>query len=268
MGTNSQTMAWMMDAYSQRYGYSPAIVTGKPIELGGSYGREAATGRGVVYCLGEWASLSATPLEAKTIAIQGFGQVGSWAARLIGNLGCTVIAVSDVKGGVYNRQGININELLKHKSERGSVVDFLGAETITNKELLELDCDILIPAAIEAVIHEGNADRVKASVIVEAANYPITPQADKILLERGVTILPDILANAGGVIVSYFEWTQNIQQFRWEEERVNEELSKLMTKATQTVYQAALREGVSLRDAAYLIAVGRVVRAIELRGAD
>ncbi len=266
MGTNAQTMAWMMDAYGQRYGYNPAVVTGKPVELGGSYGRDAAPGRGLVFCISEWAHLSERPVEGSTVVVQGFGQVGSWAARLIGSLGCRVIALSDVRGGVLNRQGLDVDALLRHARATGSVVDLPGSESITNEELLGLECDILIPAAIQSVIHHQNADRIRAGIIVEAANHPVTPVADRILKERGVILLPDILVNAGGVVVSYFEWAQNIQQFRWDEGRVNEELFKVMSKATRQVYEMAQREGVSIREAAYLLGVSSVVRAIELRG--
>jgi len=266
MGTDAQTMAWMMDAYGQRYGYNPAVATGKPIELGGSYGREAAPGRGLVFCLSEWAQLAERPLQGSTVVVQGFGQVGSWAARLIGSLGCRVIAVSDIRGGVFNGEGLSINDVLNHAKATGSVVNFPGSENITNDELLGLECDILVPAAIESVINCKNADRVKASIVVEAANHPVTPVADMILNQRGVILLPDILVNAGGVVVSYFEWVQNIQQFRWDEEDVNKELFKVMSKATQQVCHLAQNEDITMREAAYLLGVSRVLKTIELRG--
>lgn len=266
LGTNAQVMAWMMDAYGQLHGYSPAIVTGKPVELGGSYGREAAPGRGLVYCLEEWARQTQYNLQGAKVLIQGFGQVGSWVARLIGTLGCVVVGVADIRGGIYNPHGLDIPRLLEHAQQTGSVVGFPDAEAVDGKTFLELPCDILIPAAIEHVIHEGNASRIKARIIVEAANHPITPRADVMLREQGVIILPDILVNAGGVVVSYFEWTQNIQQFRWEEEQVNLELYKVMTRATRGVVEAARLFQTSLREGAYSIGVSRVARAITLRG--
>ena len=266
VNTDAQTMAWMMDAYSGRYGYTPAIVTGKPVELGGSYGRDAATGRGVVYCLEEAARDYGIDLAGATVAIQGFGNVGSWVARLIGELGCRVVAVTDVKGGVHRADGLDVPALWGWAQESGSVVGFSGAEEISNAELLELDVDVLVPAALDRVINEGNADRIKARVVLEAANHPVTPAADDVLQEKGVIVVPDILANAGGVTVSYFEWAQNIQQFRWEEERVNTELKKTMTRAWQTVYERASLDGIPLRLAAFAIAVAKVERADVLRG--
>jgi glutamate dehydrogenase (NAD(P)+) len=266
VNTDAQTMAWMMDAYSGRYGYTPAIVTGKPVELGGSYGRDAATGRGVVYCLEEAARDYGIDLAGATVAIQGFGNVGSWVARLIGELGCRVVAVTDVKGGVHRADGLDVPALWGWAQESGSVVGFSGAEEISNAELLELDVDVLVPAALDRVINEGNADRIKARVVLEAANHPVTPAADDVLQEKGVIVVPDILANAGGVTVSYFEWAQNIQQFRWEEERVNTELKKTMTRAWQSVYERASLDGIPLRLAAFAIAVAKVERADVLRG--
>ena len=266
VNTDAQTMAWMMDAYSGRYGYTPAIVTGKPVELGGSYGRDAATGRGVVYCLEEAARDYGIDLAGATVAIQGFGNVGSWVARLIGELGCRVVAVTDVKGGVHRADRLDVPELWSWAQDTGSVVGFSGAEEISNAELLELDVDVLVPAALDRVINEGNADRIKARVVLEAANHPVTPAADDLLQEKGVIVVPDILANAGGVTVSYFEWAQNIQQFRWEEERVNTELKKTMARAWQSVYERASLDGIPLRLAAFAIAVAKVERADVLRG--
>ena len=266
VNTDAQTMAWMMDAYSSRYGYTPAIVTGKPVELGGSLGREAATGRGVVYCLAEAARDLGIDLEGASVAVQGFGNVGSWAARLVGELGCRVVAVSDVRGGVHAEQGLDVHAAFDHARETGSVVGLRGADTITNEELLELDVHILVPAALDRVLTEANAGRVKARIVLEAANHPVTPAADEILHERGVVVVPDILANAGGVTVSYFEWVQNIQQFRWEEERVNEELRKVVAKAWKNVHGRATVDGVPLRLAAFAIAVEKVDHADRLRG--
>jgi glutamate dehydrogenase (NAD(P)+) len=266
VNTDAQTMGWMMDAYSARYGYTPAIVTGKPVALGGSLGRDAATGRGVVNCLEEAARDLGIELEGATVAIQGFGNVGSWAARLIGDLGCSVIAVSDVKGGAYRSDGLDIKAVYDHAGESGSVVDAPGTEAISNEELLELDVDVLIPAALDRVVNEGNADRINAGVIVEAANHPVTPAADEILHGKGKVVIPDILANAGGVTVSYFEWVQNIQQFRWDEERVNEELRKTMARAWKNVHGRATVDGIPLRLAAFAIAVEKVDEADRLRG--
>ena len=266
MGTDAQTMAWMMDAYSSRYGYTPAIVTGKPVELGGSYGREAATGRGVVYCLREAAKDLDLDLDGATVAIQGFGNVGSWSARLIGETGARVVAVSDVKGGAHAEGGLDVQAVLDHSLEAGSVLGAPGTQAIDNRELLELDVDILIPAALDKVIIEENAGRVRARVVVEAANHPVTPAADLALQDRDVVVLPDILVNAGGVTVSYLEWVQNIQQFRWDEPEVNAELEKKMSRAWKTVHSRSTVEGISLRLAAFAIAVERVDTAARLRG--
>ncbi len=266
MNTDAQTMAWMMDAYSSRYGYTPAIVTGKPVELGGSLGRDAATGRGVVYCLREAANDLGIGLQGATVAIQGFGNVGSWTARIIGELGCKVVAVSDVRGGVRRDEGLDVQAVYDHVRDTRSVVDAPGTESISNEDLLELDVDVLVPAALDRVINGSNVGRVRARVIVEAANHPVTPAADAVLQDRGVTIIPDILANAGGVTVSYFEWVQNIQQFRWDEDHVNEELAKTMSRAWKNVHARTTVDGISLRLAAFAIAVEKVERAARLRG--
>ena len=266
LGTNAQTMAWMMDAYGQLHGHSPAIVTGKPVEMGGSLGREAATGRGVSFVLEEAAKdLRLDPGHA-TVAVQGFGNVGSWTARLVDALGYKVVAISDLGGGIYNSKGLNFAQLAKHKSAGLGLSGFPDGDHITNAELLELDCDVLIPAAIENVITRDNARKVRASLILEAANHPVTPEADDILGDRGAVVLPDILVNAGGVVVSYFEWTQNLQEFHWEEERVNQELHKKMTVAFHAVRKRSTADGTTYREAAFDIAVERVARAVELRG--
>jgi glutamate dehydrogenase (NAD(P)+) len=266
MNTDAQTMAWMMDAYSSRYGYTPAIVTGKPVELGGSLGRDAATGRGVVYCLGEAARDLGVDLSGATVAIQGFGNVGSWTARLIGELGCRVVAVSDVRGGVHRGDGLDVQAVYDHLRETRSVVDAQGTDAISNADLLELEVDVLIPAALDRVINEANAARIRAHTVVEAANHPVTPAADAILHDRGITVIPDILANAGGVTASYFEWVQNIQQFRWEEDQVNAELAKTMSRAWKNVHARAAIDAIPLRLAAFAIAVEKVDRAARLRG--
>jgi len=266
MGTNAQTMAWMMDAYGQKYGYTPGIVTGKPVELGGSPGREEATGRGVIICTQEATKRLGTDFAGARIAIQGFGNVGYWATQIAAEAGATVVAVSDVSGGTHNAGGLDLEALARHGEDSDTVSDFAGGESISNEDLLELDCDILIPAAIQDVITGSNADHVKAKVVVEAANGPVSPVADRILNDRGVVVVPDILANAGGVTVSYFEWVQNIQQFRWELEQVNTELHKRMVAATDTVFDRSEREETTLRDAAFDIAVERVAHAAEIRG--
>jgi len=266
MNTNAQTMAWMMDEFGKRYGYNPACVTGKPVELGGSLGRDAATGRGVAIAMGECAKERGIPLEGASVAIQGFGNVGSWAARLLHEGGARIVAVSDVRGGIHDKGGIDISLLLPHVSATGSVVGFPRTDPITNEELLELDVEWLVPAALGGVINARNANRINARVIVEAANHPITPAADAELSDAGVVIVPDIIANAGGVTVSYFEWTQNIQQYRWDEDHVNDELHKVMTRAYRDVAAYAAEAKVDLRMAAFDIAVERVARAARLRG--
>jgi glutamate dehydrogenase (NAD(P)+) len=266
LGTNAQTMAWMMDAYGQLQGHSPAIVTGKPVELGGSLGREAATGRGVFYILLEAASDHGLSPDDFTVVIQGFGNVGSWAAKIIHEAGMKVIAISSVDGGTYNQAGINVIELEKYYRESGMVSGFSEGDDISNQELLELKCDVLIPAAIDNVITGGNAPAIKAKLVLEAANHPITPEADTILQDRGVAVLPDILVNSGGVIVSYFEWTQNVQEFRWEEQRVNTELHRIITNAYREVHQRTVSEKITPRSAAFEIGMQRVARVVELRG--
>ncbi len=266
MGTNAQTMAWMMDAYGAKYGYTPQIVTGKPVELGGSYGRDQATGRGVAVCMREYAALEKCNPSDIRIVIQGFGNVGSWTARLAREAGFRIVGISDLKGGIANAAGIDIASLDRHFTVAGSVAGFVGAEPITNDALLELECDYLVPAAIGEVITGDNADRVKARVVVEAANHPVTPEGDRILKARGVMVLPDILVNAGGVTVSYFEWTQNIQQFRWSLERVNQELESRMVAAFAELMARSTKDGTTPRQAAFDISVQRVARAIKLRG--
>jgi glutamate dehydrogenase (NAD(P)+) len=266
MGTNAQTMAWMMDAYGQIHGHCPAIVTGKPVEMGGSLGREAATGRGVALILQEAATDLNIDLNAIRIVIQGHGNVGSWAAQILHDSGCSIIALSDVGGGIHNPKGLDVSQIAQNKAAGISLSEYPHGERVTNAELLELDCDVLIPAAIDNVINTDNAPRIKARLIAEAANHPVTFGADQILNDRGITILPDILVNAGGVTVSYFEWTQNLQEFRWEEERVNDELRKVMSKAYRAVHEKVVSEGINYRQAAFDIGVGRVARAVNLRG--
>ncbi len=266
MYTNAQTMAWIFDEISGRQGYSLAAVTGKPIALGGSEGREAATGRGVVYVFEELARLEGWDPSAMTAAVQGFGNVGTFAATFLTDIGVRVKAISDITGGYYNEKGIDIQAALAHRAEAGDLGGLPGGDLITNAELLELDVDVLVPAAMGGVVNRDNSDRVKARVLLEAANAPLTSIGQCHLEERGVYIIPDILANAGGVTVSYFEWVQNIQQFSWDEERVNGELKKIMNLSSQKVHAAAKEKNVTLRTAAFTIAIERVAEAERLRG--
>ncbi len=266
MGTDSQTMAWMMDAYGAIAGYTPGIVTGKPIELGGSVGRDAAPGRGAVYVMSEAARDLGLAFEGARVVVQGFGQVGSWVARIAHEMGCKVVAVSSIEGGIYNPGGLDIPKVLEHMREAAGVVGFPDGDMVTNAELLEIDCEALVPAAIESVIHEGNADRVRADIVVEAANHPVTPEGDAVLNDRGVRVLPDILVNAGGVVGSYFEWTQNLYQHKWDEIEVNAELQKIMSRAYRDVWDVVQCEGITFRESAFVLGVGRVHHAAKLRG--
>lgn len=266
MNTNAQTMAWMMDAWGRSRGHEPGIVTGKPVALGGSHGREAATGRGVVLVLDEAAKQHGLDPNDPTVAIQGYGNVGSWTARLAAEAGYRVVAVSDVNGGIHMGDGFDIDLLDKHVAERGTVTGMDGTEPLSNSELLLLDVDVLIPAALGEVIDHTNADGVRANMIIEAANHPVTPAADAMLSERGVTVLPDILANAGGVTVSYFEWTQNIQEFQWDEHRVNDELANYMRAAYRKVRERADDMETTMRRAAFAIGISEVAEAAHLRG--
>lgn len=266
VNTNAQIMAWMMDEYSKLNGFSPAVVTGKPVDLYGSLGREEATGRGVVFVIEELLREQGQGIAGARFAVQGFGNVGSYVARFLHDLKGKVVAVSDVQGGIFRSEGLDIPALLEHVRERKAVIGFPGTESISNQDLLALDCDVLIPAALGGVLHEGNAKGVKAKMVVEAANHPTTPEADALFHERGIHVVPDILANAGGVTVSYFEWAQNIQQFRWDLDRVNAELRRAMQAAFRNVLRVAQSHGVSMRTAAFIIAIGRVARARTLRG--
>ena len=268
MGTNQQVMAWMVDEYSKKVGYSPAAVTGKPISLGGSLGREEATGRGVTYVMQEYARDFDLPLKGSNVAIQGFGNVGAHLARLLHEQGVRIIAVSDVAGGLHNDRGLDVPNLFKHGYlERKRIQEFGGGDPITNDELLDLECDWLVPAALGGVISkESHADRLGCKVVVEAANSPVTPVADRILGENGIVVLPDFLANAGGVVVSYFEWVQNLQQQPWSLEHVNRELHERMRRAYTAVRDMARENGVPWRTAAYIIALARVAEAERLRG--
>jgi glutamate dehydrogenase (NAD(P)+) len=267
MGTNAQTMAWMMDTYSMTVGYSvPAIVTGKPVNIGGSLGRNEATGRGVIICMVEALKRLNMDRQPIKIAIQGFGNVGSNAADYAYELGFTVVAVSDVYGGVYNENGLDIPALLAHQKATGKVDGFKGAQNITNDELLVLPCDVLIPAAMEGQITERNANQIKARLIVEGANGPTTTEADDILNERGIYLVPDILANAGGVIVSYFEWVQDIQAFFWDVEEIYRQLQRQLVKAYDATATMQEKHKIDMRTAAQMTAIKRVSDALTTRG--
>jgi len=268
LGTDEQVMAWIMDTYSVQHGHSaPAVVTGKPLSIGGSAGRRDATGRGVLFVTQEACARLGRPLEGASVAIQGFGKVGSVAAKLLDDAGAKVVALSDSRGGIYNPDGLgDIDAILAHKHESGLLPEDHPGAHITNEELLELPVDILIPAALEGQICGDNVGRVQAKLIVEAANGPMTQDADLALAERGVPVVPDILANSGGVIVSYFEWVQDIQSFFWEERTVNSRLERIIKRSFQEVADVQDRDGTSMRDAAYTLAVARVVEAIEARG--
>lgn len=266
VNTNPQVMAWVVDEYSKFQGFSPAVVTGKPLELGGSPGRHSATGRGVAFVTGKAAADTGLDLDGATVAVQGFGNVGSWSAHFLEDLGARVVAVSDVNGGVFSGDGLDVARLMEIVEAGGTVVEYDGGEPMTNEELLASDVDILVPAALGDVLHKWNARNVQAKLVVEGANGPTTPVADALLRERGVTVVPDILANAGGVTVSYFEWVQNLQQFRWTAERVDKELEAIITGAYDTVRQTADEHDVSLRTAAFMVAVRRVAAAMRLRG--
>jgi glutamate dehydrogenase (NAD(P)+) len=268
VGTDERTMAWIMDTYSAHRGYTtPAVVTGKPISVGGSAGRAGATSRGVQ--LATFAALRERGIDpaAVTVAIQGFGKVGALAAQYLHDAGCRVVAVSDVKGGVYRASGLDPAALIRHLSAGAdTVVGFPGTETLTNAELLQLDVDVLVPAALEGVITEDNAARVRAKMIVEGANGPVSAEADPVLAGNGVVVVPDILANAGGVAVSYFEWVQDLQAYFWSEQQVDARLAELMERAYAQVSALATAKRMTLRSAAHVIGVGRVAEAERARG--
>ncbi len=265
--TNPQIMAWMADEYAKLRGhYVPGVITGKPLEIGGSAGRGDATARGAYYTIREAAKKLNMDLKGATFAVQGFGNAGQFIAKILGEAGARLIAVSDSKGGVINRDGLPPEKLIEHKLKNGTVVDFPGATSISNKELLELDVDILCPSALENQLTAENADRVKAKIIAELANGPTTPEADEIFFKKGIHVIPDFLCNAGGVTVSYFEVVQNIYNFYWDLETVHERLDKKMTKAFWDVDEAAQKYNVDPRTAAYIVAVDRVAKAMRLRG--
>ena len=265
--TDAQTMAWIMDTYSQFKGYSvPECVTGKPLSVGGSEGRAEATSLGVMFCAREAAKILGLKIKDARVAVQGFGSVGWNAAKIAYDWGCRIIGVSDSTGGIYCPKGLNPYKVYEHKAKTGSVINFEGCKNITNEELLELECDVLVPAALENQITKANADRIKAKIVAEGANGPTTPEADKVLNEKGVFLIPDILANSGGVTVSYFEWVQNLTREHWTLEEVNQKLERKMVKAFSDVYKISKEEEEPMRTAALMLGVGRVAEAIKTLG--
>lgn len=267
VNTNARTMAWIMDTYSSHKGYPvPAIVTGKPISIGGSQGRNEATARGCVYTITAALKHLGMSVEGTTTVVQGFGNAGSITAQMMHALGSRVVAVSDSRGGIYNQHGLDPDKVLRYKQETGSVVGYPEAEPVTNAELLELPCDILVPAALEGQIRRRNADRIRARIIAEAANGPTTPTADRILHDRGVFLIPDILANAGGVTVSYFEWVQDLQQYFWDIDEINGRLQRVMDRSFKDVLSIAQEKSLDMRTAAYCLAISRVAEATKARG--
>jgi len=266
VNTNPQVMAWIMDQYSKYHGHSPAVVTGKPLDLYGSKGREAATGRGILYTCREILRQLGLTIKGARFAIQGFGNVGSHAARLIYDDGGILVAVSDVHGGLKNSSGLDVPAVFEHVKRHGTVKGFGGGTACTHDEVLTADCEVLIPAALGGALHAKNAPEVRARVIVEGANGPTDPEADEVFERRGIPVVPDILANAGGVTVSYFEWVQNLQHLSWDEERINSELEKIMKEAFERIAHIGRTRKIPLRTAAYILAIGRVGKATVLRG--
>lgn len=267
VGTSPREMAWIFDTYSMNKGYSVlGVVTGKPLEVGGSIGRVEATARGAAFCIREALRKQDMSIEARRVAVQGFGNVGSNLALILSEQGATIVALSDSRGGIHNPAGIDVAAVLQHKKESGVLQGFPGADSITNDELLLIDCDVLAPCALEQVLTSENADRVKAGIVCEGANGPVTPEADQILEDRGVLVLPDVLANAGGVVVSYFEWVQGLQEYFWKESEVNAKLNDIVTRAFAETWRNHEERSLTMRQAAYVIAVGRVAEATTTRG--
>ena len=267
VGTSPREMAWIFDTYSMNKGYSVlGVVTGKPLEVGGSVGRVEATARGAAFCVREALRKQDLSIEGRRVAVQGFGNVGSNLALILAGQGATIVALSDSRGGVHNADGIDVQAALAHKQDTGSLDGLAGAEAITNDELLLVDCDVLAPCALEQVITDDNAGQIKASIVCEGANGPVTPDADVILNDRGVLVLPDVLANAGGVVVSYFEWVQGLQEYFWKESEVNAKLNDIITRAFAETWRAHEERSLSMRQAAYALAVGRVAEATTTRG--
>ena len=267
VGTSPREMAWIFDTYSMNKGYSVlGVVTGKPLEVGGSVGRVEATARGAAFCVREALRKQDTSIEGRKLAVQGFGNVGSNLALILSDQGATVVALSDSGGGVYSADGIDVQAALAHKRETGALDGLAGTDAVTNEELLVVDCDVLAPCALEQVITDENADQVKAGIVCEGANGPVTPEADRILDDRGVLVLPDVLANAGGVVVSYFEWVQGLQEYFWKESEVNAKLNDIITRAFAETWRAHEERTLPMRHAAYALAVGRVAEATTTRG--
>jgi glutamate dehydrogenase (NAD(P)+) len=267
LNTNEQTMAWIMDTYSMQVGYSvPGVVTGKPIVVGGSLGRREATGRGLVYCVQEACQLQKLPLRGARVVVQGFGNVGSVTATLLHELGARIMAVSDAQGGIYHTHGLDMPRLLTHQQEQRTVANFPEAEAISNADLLTLPCDILVPAAVERQITSDNAAKIQCRILAEGANGPTTPEADAIIRERDIFVIPDVLCNAGGVTVSYFEWVQDLQNYFWTETQINRRLKQVLIKAFREVYAEATRAQVDMRTAALMLGVGRVANGEHVRG--
>jgi glutamate dehydrogenase (NAD(P)+) len=267
VGTDASTMAWIFDTFSMNKGHSVlGVVTGKPLTIGGSLGREEATARGGVYCLQAALAQQERTLEGLRVAVQGFGNVGSFFAKFVAELGATVIAVSDSTGGLFNSNGVDVAAAFAHKRRGGSLSELKGGEQISNEELLLLDCDVLAPCALEQVITEANADKVRGRLIVEGANGPITPAADLILESNGILVLPDVLANAGGVVVSYFEWVQGLQEYFWKEDEVNARLNEIVTRAFDETWATHNERSISMRLSAYGLAVQHVAEATTTRG--
>jgi glutamate dehydrogenase (NAD(P)+) len=267
VGTSPREMAWIFDTYSMNKGYSVlGVVTGKPLEVGGSVGRVEATARGAAFCVREALRKQDLSIEARKVAIQGFGNVGSNLALILADQGATIVALSDSQGGVHSADGIDVRAALAHKQDSGSLEGLAGTETLTNEELLLIDCDVLAPCALEQVITGENADRIKANIVCEGANGPVTPEADAILDDRGVLVLPDVLANAGGVVVSYFEWVQGLQEYFWKESEVNAKLNDIITRAFAETWRTHEERSMPMRQAAYALAVGRVAEATTTRG--
>jgi glutamate dehydrogenase (NAD(P)+) len=268
MGTNAQTMAWIVDQYSKYHGWTPSVVTGKPIELGGSEGREAATGRGLVYATSSLLRDHNLEIAGRKFAIQGFGNVGMWVARFLASEGGKIVAISDLSGAIQNQNGIDIDSLVRFVAEHAMIKGFSGADELPADQLLTVECDVLVPAALGNVLTAENANDVRAKFVVEGANGPTDPNADEIFIKRGIVVLPDILANAGGVIVSYFEWVQNVQQFRWRLDRVNTELQEMMLDSYNQIKKIARSSNCCLRTAAFQLAISRVAQATALRGLE
>jgi glutamate dehydrogenase (NAD(P)+) len=267
VGTSPQVMAWIFDTYSMNKGYSVlGVVTGKPLQIGGSLGRDQATARGAGYCIREALGSRGEALEGARVAVQGFGNVGRNLALLLAEAGAVIVGLSDSTGGIHNPRGIDVHAAIAHKLDKGELSGFAEADDVTNEELLLLECDVLAPSALEQVITRENAPGVRAAIVCEGANGPVTLEADDILADRGILVLPDVLANAGGVVVSYFEWVQGLQEYFWKEEEVNARLNDIITRAFEATWRTHEERGFTMREAAYALGVGRVAEATTTRG--